>query len=228
MFKNIIANLLWSLLTLLTILSFGCTNSGEVLDEQYKIHAEETSDINEHLPTLYELAKDCNSVAELGVRSMVATWAFLKGLKDSTVKGEKSYHGVDLDGPPADKLKTAESLAKGVGIKFSFTASNDLEVELGDKDLIFIDTLHTYCHLSKELKKFAPTAKKYIALHDTSDPWGSTDQPNTYNIVEQGCDPNKHGLWLAVEDFLKDNQNEWELLKRYENNHGLTVLKRKN
>ena len=34
------------------------------------------------------------------------------------------------------------------------------------------------------------------------------------------------GLWKAVEEFLDKNDN-WELMKRYTNNNGLTVLKRK-
>lgn len=212
---------------LVLLFSCGSAKDKEALDEQYRIHANDPSDINEHLPTLYDLSKQCSSVAELGVRGMVATWAFLKGLKDSTVEGEKSYQGVDLEGPPAEKLEIAKNLSQGVGIKFSFQKANDLVVDLGEVDLVFIDTLHTYCHLSKELEKFAPKTKKFIAMHDTSDPWGNADEPNYTAVDTQGCDPNKKGLWPAVEDFLKKHQNEWELLKRYENNHGLTVLKRK-
>lgn len=34
-------------------------------------------DINEHVPLLYGLAKDCNSVTEFGVRKGVSTRAFL-------------------------------------------------------------------------------------------------------------------------------------------------------
>ena len=34
------------------------------------------------------------------------------------------------------------------------------------------------------------------------------------------------GIWYAVEEFL-DKNDDWELMKRYTNNNGLTVLKRK-
>jgi len=34
------------------------------------------------------------------------------------------------------------------------------------------------------------------------------------------------GLWPAVTEFLADHQGEWQLHARYENNNGLTVLKR--
>jgi len=36
------------------------------------------SDINEHLPALREYASKCGTVAELGVRTKVSTYAFLK------------------------------------------------------------------------------------------------------------------------------------------------------
>jgi hypothetical protein len=37
------------------------------------------SDINEHLPTLYKYACECDSILELGVRGCVSSWAFLMG-----------------------------------------------------------------------------------------------------------------------------------------------------
>ena len=38
------------------------------------------SDINEHLPTLYRYASQCESILELGVRGCVSSWAFAFGL----------------------------------------------------------------------------------------------------------------------------------------------------
>lgn len=34
------------------------------------------------------------------------------------------------------------------------------------------------------------------------------------------------GLWPAVTEFLAEHKEEWELHARFENNNGLTVLKR--
>ncbi len=36
----------------------------------------EKSDINEHLPTLKRYAEKCDHITEMGVRSVVSTWAF--------------------------------------------------------------------------------------------------------------------------------------------------------
>ena len=41
------------------------------------------SDINEHLPTLYRYAKECNTVFETGVRGCISSWAFTKGLLEN-------------------------------------------------------------------------------------------------------------------------------------------------
>jgi len=37
------------------------------------------SDINEHLGTLKKYTQECNIIVEMGVRSIVSTWAFLAG-----------------------------------------------------------------------------------------------------------------------------------------------------
>ena len=47
------------------------------LDMKYETAKSKVSDINEHIETLYEYATECTSIAELGVRSMVSTWAYI-------------------------------------------------------------------------------------------------------------------------------------------------------
>jgi len=53
----------------------------EKIELEYLKAKNTPSDINEHLEVLYNYASKCESVTELGVRSVVATWAFLKGAK---------------------------------------------------------------------------------------------------------------------------------------------------
>jgi len=93
--------------------------------------------------------------------------------------------------------------------------------------LLFIDSLHTYCHLTYELEKFSPKVSKYIAMHDTS--WDPTiDDPAYYGDYSEyppEYDRTKRGLWPAVVDFLKRHP-EWTLHERRLNNYGFTILKR--
>lgn len=197
------------------------------LVDQYVHNAVTTSDINEHLPTLKNLAKQCSSVTEIGVRSMVATWALLYGLTTSESQNV-SYVGIDLDLPPLDNFSLANHLAEANGISFTFWQANDMTIDIAPTDLLFIDSLHTYCHLTYELEKFSSKALKFIALHDTSSPWGNRDEDiyyGNYSEYPTNIDRFKRGLWPAVEDFLKRHP-EWKLQKRYFNNHGFTVLER--
>jgi hypothetical protein len=158
---------------------------------------------------------------------MVSTWGILHGLSKSPSK-KHSYVGIDLNLPPQDRLNLAQKLAAENNISFKFYAANDMTLDIKPTDMLFIDSLHTYCHLTYELEKFAPNTRKYIALHDTSEPWEDTDDTEyhgDYSEYPAHFDRTKRGLWPAVEDFLLHHP-EWTLFKRYTNNHGLTILKR--
>lgn len=187
----------------------------------------EPSDINEHLPHLRRLASECSSVTEIGIRDVVSTWAVLLGLSESGAE-ERSYVGIDLNAPPLGALIAAHRLAEENGVSFKFVQGNDMKVDIEPTDLLFIDTVHTYCHLTYELEKFAPKVNQYIALHDTDEPWGFVDDACYYGDYSEypvHIDRNKKGLWQAVVDFLKTHP-EWTLYERHLNNHGFTVLKR--
>ena len=202
--------------------------SASTLEKQYTKHCQERSDIHEHLPVLRQLSSECSSVIEIGVRNVVSTWGILRGLADSP-HHPKSYLGIDLNYPPEDKFRLARVLAEQNQISFKFWKGNDMDAEVEPVDMIFIDTLHTYCQLTVELEKFAPKAKKYITMHDTSAPWGDRDDTEyrgNYEEYPAYVDRTKRGLWPAVVDFLARHP-EWQLKERRLNNHGFTTLERK-
>ena len=62
----------------------------EFIDEKYKTLCEKKSDINEHLPTLYKYASQCESVIECGVRYCVSSWALIYGLLNNNKLNKKS------------------------------------------------------------------------------------------------------------------------------------------
>lgn len=121
-----------------------------------------TSDINEHLPTLRDLAKECSHVTEMGVRYIVSTWAFIEATPKTLVsidhKHPSTYGG---------DITKVEQACKEKGIKFTFIEGDTREIDIDKTDLLFIDTDHTYEQLSAELKRHASKVKKYIVLHDT-------------------------------------------------------------
>lgn len=197
----------------------------KMLSDIYQKKCKTASDINKHLPALKALAVECPRVAEIGVRSLVSTWAFLQGLAENNQEN-RFYLGIDINAPPKEDMELIQKLATSQGISFFFWLENDLNIEIDEIDLLFIDSLHTYCHLSYELEIFSPKVTRYIALHDTSPPFGYKDQEcESFSEYPEWIDRTKRGLWPAVVDFLKRHP-EWILHKRYKNNNGLTVLRR--
>jgi hypothetical protein len=201
-------------------------NSTEELSFKYHLHCTQYSDMKDHVPVLRNLSKECASVVEIGIRSMVSTWGVLQGLSESSKK-HRSYLGIDLNYPPLEALNKARKISEDLGIAFEFWKANDMDVEIPVCDMLFIDSLHTYYHLTYELEKFSPQVTRYIALHDTSWPWGNMDEPYTgdYSEYPEVYSRNKKGLWPAVQDFLI-NHPEWALLERKTNCHGFTILER--
>lgn len=194
----------------------------------YLEHCETPSDINEHLPVLKKYAQECDSVMEIGIRTMVSTWSCLYGLANNNRSSNKIYIGVDLEYPPTDKYELARKVSRENNIHFNFYKNNDMNITFnGPVDMLFIDSLHIYCHLTYELETFCPYVNKYICFHDIDYPWGFMDEPYTggYDHYPSWIDKNKRGLLQAVIDFL-ERHPEWTFLEHRKNSHGFGVLKR--
>lgn len=178
-----------------------------IVEQKFAELSATPSDINEHLITLRYYADQCSHVTELGVRRGVSTWAFLSSMAKRVVSVDVNHP--DDFGGSLQEMRTASAEAM---IDFTFILADDLSIELEETDLLFIDTLHTYGHLSKELKLHAGKARKYIIFHDTV----------TYATV--GLDGGE-GLKRAIDEFLAEH-TEWKVKKDYQNNNGLLILDR--
>jgi phospholipid N-methyltransferase len=157
---------------------------------------EPASDISEHVPVLHNLAKECDSVVELGVRTGVSTRAFLC-LDNIKVRSYDLYKDEYVD----NLFEKAKSLGRNV----EYIAGNSLTIEIEPTDMMFVDTDHTYLQVTKELELHANKVKKYIAFHDT-DSYASE-------------------VLAAVVNFMMKNR-EWQFHYFTKRNNGLTVIKR--
>ncbi len=183
------------------------------------------SDINEHLPTLYEYTKKSNTVVECGVRNIVSSYAFAAGLV-----GNQSNKYYMVDPYKSNQIDGFLEKCKSEGVNAEFIHGSDIECPLVETDLLFIDTWHVYGHLKRELAYWHSSVKKYIIMHDTTvDEWAGETIRNGWNAVEQSKTTGipiqeiLKGLWPAIEEFLKEHP-EWSIEKRYTNNNGLTIL----
>ena len=183
------------------------------------------SDIWEHLPTLERYALECTHVTECGVRRGISSYAFANGLRRTP---NARLVQVDIEPLP----ESFQECARAEGLDVVGYQMSDLECPMEETDLLFIDTWHVYGQMKRELARWHPHVRKYIAMHDTTvDRWmGET--------IRCGLDGERQsretgipvpeimrGIWPAVLEFLEAHP-EWKLREEYTNCNGLTVLER--
>lgn len=171
---------------------------------EYERATKTPSDINENVHLLYELAQQCETVVEMGVRTGVSTRAFLN------TRTKLISYDISLD----KEVATLFEMARMEGKNAQYIKADVLNIEIAETDLLFIDTLHTYTQLSKELKLHGNKAKKYLAFHDTY----------TFGLSgEVGND--RKGLMTAIIEFMIENPH-WKFKTHKTNNNGFTILER--
>lgn len=190
------------------------------------------SDINEHLPTLYKYATECESVIELGVRGCISSWALAYGL----MRNNKPVKKILLNDLENCDINEFLRITRNLDIKVEYEWKNDLDLDIKENyDMVFIDTWHVYGQLKRELEKFSKITNKYIIMHDTT--VDEIHGESIRNGIQQKGLENQSlssgipveeivkGLKPAIEEFLQNNP-EWELYVKYINNNGLTILRR--
>ena len=203
----------------------------DLVKQKYNYLCNTSCDINEHLPTLYKYATECESIIELGVRGCISSWAFTYGLLNNN-SINKSLLLNDIESCDIGELLNT---TKNLNMNIKYEWINDLNLDIkSNVDLVFIDTWHIYGQLKRELNKFSVITNKYIIMHDTTvdELYGETircnmnavlqSQQTGFPIEEIIC-----GLGKAIDEFLTNNTN-WKLAEKYTNNNGLTILERIN
>lgn len=179
-------------------------------DVEYQKACLTPSDINENLPILYNLAKECMHVTEMGVRTGVSTRAFL-----NTDVILRSYD-IDLDPDVEALFSKAKTFDKDV----EYIKADVRDITIDQTDLLFIDTWHCYEQLKTELRLHHSRVNKYIAFHDTQ----------TYGVSGEEWYEYKGepliGLLPAIIEFIIEHP-EWKFHTHKINNNGLTVLVKK-
>ena len=162
-----------------------------------------TTDINEHLPILSQLAKECKHITELGVGPAQSTRAFLL------------HEGIELHSYEFSPMGGTQEFfdnAKTSGRNVTLHVADTRKVEIAETDLLMVDSLHVYEQVKIELELHAPKTRKYIVFHDTT----------TFAVTGEF---GGRGIWPAVQEFI-DSHPEWKMIERRYNNNGLTILKK--
>ena len=188
------------------------------IEQKYKEASNNASDINQHIHTLRSYSEECNHITEMGVRGVVATWAFLAANPERFVCYDLERHA---------NVDDAELLCIDADISFQFHEQDVLSADIEETDFLFIDTFHTGTQLEKELALHAGKVKRYIAFHDTHTFWEKGEP--AYDGPASNCkylpgEPDK-GLRYAIEPFLVANP-EWSIVYKTDVNNGLLIIKR--
>lgn len=166
-----------------------------MIEEKYQELLNTKSDVNAHFPLIRKSVEKGDTVVELGVRECVSTWALLAGEPAGMI-------GVDIVMPPQDKLDEVRKAVEAAGIGYLFAQGDSSYARFAPFDVLFIDTLHLYSHIVKELWRHSENVRKRIIFHDS-------------NIPE---------VRACIQDFLF-NLN-WKFEAESSADTGLIVLKR--
>lgn len=169
----------------------------------------QSSDINELLPIIREVASHCEHCTEFGVRNPTSTYAILAGNPKKLVSYDIVRH---------ENVSQVEALAPN----FEFVLGNSLEVDIEETDMLFIDTWHVYEQLKAELKRHSPKVKKFILMHDSISFHSRDEAP--YNEQPQKVYGTGPGLMRAINEFLQEGNFKVDFHAEY--NNGLMVLRR--
>jgi hypothetical protein len=173
--------------------------------------AEESTDMQGHMDTIRRYSSLCSTSVEFGVYDCTSTWALLAGFP-------KRLTSYDID--RRQEVDAVEQAAAKAGIDFKFVLGDTAKVDIEPTELLFIDSFHTYEHLTKEFARHADKVSKFILLHDTVT-FGNQDQ-----VQDTAGNYTGIGLSPAINEFLQ-RDTAWTLHEQFTHCHGLTVLKRK-
>lgn len=187
----------------------------QMIDKEYEDACNTFSDINEHLPVLYELGMECDSITEMGTRRGASTRAFLR----TNANKIRAY-----DVRMFDHVENLFVHAREAGKDAQYIKANVLDIEIDECDLLFIDTWHANHQLTQELKLHGNKARKYLVFHDTHT-YAVRDEKEDWQHYKDKHSIPGEGLLPAIINFLIANRH-WRYKEIRTNNNGLSILER--
>lgn len=175
-----------------------------MLDELYQLALTQTEDIDQHMPVLAQYAQGCDHITEFGVRAGCSTAALLLG---------RPFVLISYDIMPFEHERQYREVAEAYDIIFEFRRRDSCAAPIDPTDMLFIDTIHTYAQLDRELQMHAGRVHRFIAMHDT------------YSVPSESSPENNGAeMWVAIRKLLAGG--EWRVHYDCEQQHGLTILAR--
>jgi len=178
--------------------------------EPYLAELFHQSDINEHLPILFTLGLQCQTIVEFGVRSGCSTKTFLASLQ---MQARRScLYSYDINNC-AQVLGQVGALGTDSNTLWTFVQADTAHLEMiPECDLLFIDTLHTHNQVVAEVEHHK-SVRRFMVFHDTV----------LFGVNGEQGQP---GIRIAIDTFRHRNP-QWRILWEYRHNNGLLILERR-
>lgn len=168
------------------------------------------SDISAHLYALQYFASQCSHVTEFGTRDCFSTVALIAGAKKKVISYDiQSTESTDI----LQEMNRSEVLPSEWEFRLQSTVDSNHQIE--PTEFLFIDSLHTFNQLEKELLLHSNNVSRFIGFHDTI----------THGKESQDV-PGAEGINRAIEEFLVNNVT-WSVCYQVDFNHGLVIIENK-
>lgn len=188
------------------------------LGDIYRRHVAGSTAIAPHLPRLRELAAQCESAVEFGVKKGASSSALLLGVNFLT--------SFDIAETPE-----ARELQKIVGARWDYRIEDSRKASIPECDLMFVDSDHTYGQVKAECAH-ADKARRFIVFHDVTTfgevgAVGETGRQSWTYVPDGGSCPKEHlGIRPAIDELMIRDPS-WRIIERRTESHGLLVLERR-
>lgn len=148
----------------------------------------------------YANKEEVIDVTELGIYQGISTSAFLT----TNIKKLKSYD-ITLSLMPVQLFKQLNKK-----IDWTVDVKNSIKDKIDNTDLLFIDTVHTYEHVQKELELHHVSVSKFIIIHDTEYPIKKTKKKVSDAVLE-----------------FANTFSSWKIVLHNTNETGIMILEKK-
>ena len=191
------------------------------------LESKHSKEIRLHLWTLWQIAGECSTITEFGVKRADSTTAFLAAGVDRLISVDLRREAI------VDVLFEIRGETE-----FVFVGEDCRYVEIPMSDFLFIDSTHTGQHLRVELEKHADKVNRFLGFHDTVSAgsrgffYRSKDKEKLerhgdgVSIGDRGWKIRGEGLMPVIHDFL-DANNQWSVLIDDRRSNGLIILEKK-
>lgn len=164
-----------------------------------------------HLDVLRQLASECDSVVEFGIRSASSSSALLMGCKGTV-------YSFDIERIP----EWHDPLMLAAGDRWEVTYCRSELAVIPECDMLFHDTFHNYEQVKAEIDAHADKVRKYYVFHDSVKNAISGGE----NHTRGNFNPNLAGFRLAVDELMIRDPS-WFIKAHYPHDDGLLVLERR-